>query len=41
MLKMKIRQPERLIRIGEIKRLTGLSTELYRKVATRDFPRPV
>jgi predicted DNA-binding transcriptional regulator AlpA len=30
---------ERLIRIGEAKRLTGLSTAtLYRKVATRDFP---
>ena len=33
---------ERLIRIGEVKRVTGLSTAtLYRKVATRDFPRPV
>jgi prophage regulatory protein len=33
---------ERLIRIGEVKRLTGLSTAtLYRKISTREFPRPV
>jgi len=36
------RPAERLIRIGEVRRLTGLSTAtLYRKVATREFPRPV
>jgi prophage regulatory protein len=36
------RPAERLIRIGEVKRLAGLSTAtLYRKVATREFPRPV
>jgi prophage regulatory protein len=36
------RPVERLIRIGEVKRLTGLSTAtLYRKIATKDFPRPV
>lgn len=30
---------ERLIRIEEVKRLTGLSTAtLYRKMAARDFP---
>ena len=33
---------ERLIRIGEVKRLTGLSTAtLYRKIAGKEFPRPV
>lgn len=33
---------ERLIRIEEVKRLTGLSTAtLYRKMAARDFPLPV
>jgi len=33
---------ERLIRIGEVKRLTGLSTAtLYRKIAAKEFPRPV
>jgi prophage regulatory protein len=33
---------ERLIRIGEVKRLTGLSTAtLYRKIAGKAFPRPV
>jgi prophage regulatory protein len=33
---------ERLIRIDEVKRLTGLSTAtLYRKIAANDFPRPV
>jgi len=33
---------ERLIRIEEVKRLTGLSTAtLYRKMAAKDFPRPV
>ena len=36
------RPVERLIRIGEVKRLTGLSTAtLYRKISARDFPRPV
>ena len=36
------RPVERLIRIGEVKRLTGLSTAtLYRKIAANDFPRPV
>ena len=36
------RAAERLIRIGEVKRLTGLSTAtLYRKISTREFPRPV
>lgn len=33
---------ERLIRIAEVKRLTGLSTTtLYRKIARREFPRPL
>ena len=33
---------ERLIRISEVKRLTGLSTAtLYRKISGREFPRPV
>jgi prophage regulatory protein len=36
------RPVEQLIRIGEVKRLTGLSTAtLYRKIAANDFPRPV
>jgi prophage regulatory protein len=36
------RPVERLIRIGEVKRLTGLSTAtIYRKIATGDFPKPV
>jgi prophage regulatory protein len=36
------RPVERLIRIGEVKRMTGLSTAtLYRKIAAREFPRPV
>ena len=36
------RPVERLIRIGEVKRLTGLSTAtLYRKISARVFPRPV
>ena len=36
------RPVERLIRISEVKRLTGLSTAtLYRKMAAREFPRPV
>ena len=36
------RPAERLIRIGEVKRLTGLSTAtLYRKIAGKEFPRPV
>ena len=35
-------KPERLIRIGEVKRLTGLSgATLYRKVSAKEFPRPV
>jgi prophage regulatory protein len=38
----KDRPIERLIRIDEVKRLTGISTAtLYRKIATGDFPRPV
>lgn len=33
---------ERLIRIDEVKRLTGLSTaSLYRSIAAHDFPSPV
>jgi prophage regulatory protein len=33
---------ERLIRIGEVKRLTGMSTTtLYRKISAKEFPRPV
>lgn len=33
---------ERLIRIDEVKRLTGISTAtLYRKIAAKEFPRPV
>jgi prophage regulatory protein len=33
---------ERLIRIDEVKRLTGISTAtLYRKISAREFPRPV
>ena len=33
---------ERLIRIDEVKRLTGISTAtLYRKISTNEFPRPV
>jgi prophage regulatory protein len=33
---------ERLIRIGEVKRLTGLSAAtLYRKISAKEFPRPV
>jgi prophage regulatory protein len=33
---------ERLIRIDEVKRLTGISTAtLYRKISVKDFPRPV
>jgi len=36
------RPVERLIRIGEVKRLTGLSTAtIYRKVSQKEFPRPV
>jgi prophage regulatory protein len=32
---------ERLIRIGEVKHLTGLSTAtLYRKMSGNEFPRP-
>jgi prophage regulatory protein len=33
---------ERLIRIGEVKRLTGLSTAtIYRKISAKEFPLPV
>jgi prophage regulatory protein len=33
---------ERLIRISEVKRLTGISTAtLYRKISANEFPRPV
>jgi prophage regulatory protein len=33
---------ERLIRIDEVKRLTGISTAtLYRKISANEFPRPV
>jgi prophage regulatory protein len=33
---------ERLIRIDEVKRLTGVSTAtLYRKISANEFPRPV
>jgi prophage regulatory protein len=36
------RPVERLIRIGEVKRLTGISAAtLYRKISTKEFPRPV
>jgi prophage regulatory protein len=36
------RPAERLIRIGKVKDLTGLSTAtLYRKISAREFPRPV
>ena len=36
------RPVERLIRIGEVKRLTGVSTAtLYRKISAKEFPRPV
>jgi prophage regulatory protein len=36
------RPAERLIRIGEVKRITGLSAAtLYRKIAAKEFPRPV
>jgi prophage regulatory protein len=36
------RPAERLIRIGEVKRITGLSTAtVYRKIAAKEFPRPV
>jgi prophage regulatory protein len=35
-------QAERLIRIDEVKRLTGISTAtLYRKISAKEFPRPV
>jgi prophage regulatory protein len=41
-IQLEDRLAERLIRIGEVKRLTGLSTAtLYRKISTREFPRPV
>jgi prophage regulatory protein len=33
---------ERLIRIAEVKNITGLSTaSIYRKIAAKEFPRPV
>ena len=41
-LQLEDRLAERLIRIGEVKRLTGLSTAtVYRKIAGKEFPRPV
>ena len=41
-LQVEDRPAERLLRIGEVKRLTGLSTAtLYRKMSARKFPRPV
>ena len=36
------RPVERLLRIAEVKRLTGLSTAtVYRKIAARELPKPV
>ena len=36
------RPVERLIRIGEVKHLTGVSTAtLYRKISAKELPRPV
>jgi prophage regulatory protein len=36
------RPVERLIRIGEVKCLTGLSTAtIYRKIGAQEFPKPV
>jgi prophage regulatory protein len=36
------RPAERLIRINEVKHLTGLSTAtVYRKISAKEFPRPV
>ena len=36
------RPVERLIRIDEVKRLTGISAAtLYRKISAKEFPRPV
>jgi prophage regulatory protein len=33
---------ERLIRIAEVKNITGLSTaSIYRRIAAKEFPRPV
>jgi prophage regulatory protein len=41
-VKSKDRPEERLIRIGEVKRLTGISTAtLYRKISAKEFPPPV
>jgi prophage regulatory protein len=41
-IQLEDRLAERLIRIGEVKKLTGLSTAtLYRKISTGEFPRPV
>jgi len=41
-LELENRPIERLIRIGEVKQLTGLSTAtLYRKISANEFPRPV
>jgi prophage regulatory protein len=41
-LQLENRPVERLIRISEVKRLTGLSTAtLYRKISAEEFPRPV
>jgi prophage regulatory protein len=36
------RPVERLVRLGEVKHLTGLSTAtVYRKISSNEFPRPV
>ena len=41
-VKSKDRPVKRLIRIGEVKRLTGISTAtLYRKISAKEFPPPV
>ena len=41
-VKSKDRPVEPLIRIGEVKRLTGISTAtLYRKISAKEFPAPV
>jgi prophage regulatory protein len=41
-IRLEDRPAERLIRISEVKRLTGLSTAtLYRKIAANEFPRAV
>lgn len=41
-VQLEYRPIDRLVRIGEVKRLTGLSTAtLYRKISAKEFPRPV